>query len=1113
MPAQTIKDYLIGFGFDVDQSSTSAFQNIVKNTDTIVKGLANGLKSIVNPLQGVHQETKAVHQEAKQANVTVEKLGKGMKTLGQAMKVLFASAAAKKVYNFAKNLYEQEQTIAKTATTLHKTTEEARAYTTVLKVMGKTADEIKQSKALTETYNELNAIAKRLSLPEALVGSDNIKNVVGAFERLKVIGSYSLQWIYYQTQKVANGPLQRLKNIFDTIGTNLEEGMPEWTSNVAELINGVLAIVSAFAQAATDVVTFLNKIPGPIKAIIAALALLELALNGGTLGAVVTLIAGAGVLLDDFYTYMEGGDALLGPFWQQCIDTFTNIKSAVEDAITAIKGFYKESTSDDGKTNWLSFGVKLATYIIKGAGIVLKNFTTAIKTWMGLDENASWTEVGDAIIKGIGDKATELVKAVKTALTGNADASWTEVGDAIINGIKTVAGTLSSTLKEALGLGYDKSWPEIVSVLITGLQNGAGKLLDAIKTAITGDESSSWSDVGSALWGWISDSIKTAAGNITEFWKGILTDGLDRGGILGGLETILAKAMLLSLAIKTSIIKAIDKIQENGTLGNIWGSLESIVQSVLDIVNEIITAITGSDGTDGFAAFGDTLSNVVAGAVEVISAALSAAADALKWVAVILHKANEAGILDDVLKGIASSVGVIFAASAVTNVIKFFQAFAAGKAIFAGLNPYVLALATAVGGLIALISWAHDQVKREDKTVGDYKQLDLNQYEMVASQIDPKDGQAIGESLAEQINQGVEQGIMSSDTGEKLLEIYKQYLTPEGMDWESYYTDGGREAAEALLSGAEEVMDNTEIGAEQQNALDGIIESLTGAEEAAKSTSEELSNITPDDMGLSEMAAELSESSDAAADHAQQVTEALSTVETTGEEALTQVKAVSEETAAAVLDALSGVESPVSAVFESIKTLVDNTMNSIKRAPNGVSSRWRTAFNGVSNAVKNALKDLPTWVRTNVIDKITQALSSLPTTITTPTVTTGNSNGGVINSETVTRVGEGNKREYIIPVTKPNRGIPLLKAAARDLGLSVDSVSRATSMLGGSASGNVTPTYATTSSSSVVNNNYNNTINAPATINVRGTDPVSTGKNVNNTHEQLILRNIKSAMA
>ena len=77
--------------------------------------------------------------------------------------------------------------------------------------------------------------------------------------------------------------------------------------------------------------------------------------------------------------------------------------------------------------------------------------------------------------------------------------------------------------------------------------------------------------------------------------------------------------------------------------------------------------------------------------------------------------------------------------------------------------------------------------------------------------------------------------------------------------------------------------------------------------------------------------------------------------------------------------------------------------------------------------------------------------------------------------------------------------------------MTVQSASQASRMLGGSAFGVKTPSYATGAAGvgGVINNN---SVMAPATINVYGSDSRAIADNVSRNQERLVLRNIKAAI-
>ena len=98
-------------------------------------------------------------------------------------------------------------------------------------------------------------------------------------------------------------------------------------------------------------------------------------------------------------------------------------------------------------------------------------------------------------------------------------------------------------------------------------------------------------------------------------------------------------------------------------------------------------------------------------------------------------------------------------------------------------------------------------------------------------------------------------------------------------------------------------------------------------------------------------------------------------------------------------------------------------------------------------------------------------------------------------------------------MTKPARAISLLRSAASELGMNVQTTKEAAAALGGRADANITPLYAAgnTSNTNTVNNNTQ--VSSNSTFNVYGTNAQSIANNVAKNQERVVLRNIKSALA
>ena len=99
----------------------------------------------------------------------------------------------------------------------------------------------------------------------------------------------------------------------------------------------------------------------------------------------------------------------------------------------------------------------------------------------------------------------------------------------------------------------------------------------------------------------------------------------------------------------------------------------------------------------------------------------------------------------------------------------------------------------------------------------------------------------------------------------------------------------------------------------------------------------------------------------------------------------------------------------------------------------------------------------------------------------------------------LTTIAEGGAREYVIPVEKPQRAAPLLRAAMNELG---------------AAAPHALPAYAAQSrqdaqGAPVTTNNTRNRVEAPITLQVYGTDAAATAGAVSRTLERRLAHNLR----
>ena len=208
--AETIKDFLVGIGFDVDESGSAKADSAMNNLDSAVKRLGSGLAGTARNLKGmidtavtsvskstqsVNKNTTAVLQSTQaheKGAESVQKLGAAHEKAGEQAKknsdnvrkldnqIRKATGTIKKYMTAAlsvvigsgiksviTDVIQFNNGLVKSAKELKKSVEEARSYNLALKVMGKTIQDIEADESQKALFNDLQGIGKQLALPEA----------------------------------------------------------------------------------------------------------------------------------------------------------------------------------------------------------------------------------------------------------------------------------------------------------------------------------------------------------------------------------------------------------------------------------------------------------------------------------------------------------------------------------------------------------------------------------------------------------------------------------------------------------------------------------------------------------------------------------------------------------------------------------------------------------------------------------------------------------------------------------------------------------------------------------------------------------------------------------
>lgn len=1015
--ADTIKDYLVGIGFQVDEAGAGAAEGALNGIDSAVKSLgeilvtageqirtvfasiADGVPALSETASGMDgaaasadglaaselgaaeslsrtaqsageaaeglgkADQKAAMESAKKGASNVSSLDDKLKKASASVKKFAAAAVTMLGLSSLKTAITDAITftleLSDSAKELGKTTEEARAYDLALSAMGKTADEIAKSDSLTQTFNDLQAIGTQMALPEGAEGLTMISELKDGFLSLKLTANYALQWLIYKMQTVAEGPLSEVRDMLTGIREWFSGHIEEIAAAIAKVIGGVIQVITSAITAVKSIIDWIDRLPPSIKTA-GAIALAVIAAIHSKTFLITAILSAILLLVDDFVTYMQGGDSLFGDFWGKCIEWVNKVKPYIETFIhyfsaglDAIGAAVKWVCDLLGEDTVLAIGlVGAALWALSANPIVL-----IIAAVVSLIAGLGWLVENWDLVKA---KAEEVWGAVKDwcvgawdkikEVWGNVVAFFQGIWDGI-TGVFSSIGEWFSGIFQGAKDAVTGVWDGIVS-FFSGIWSSiqSDPVLSAIATVLSAPYKLAWEGI-KAVW----DAV---AGFFSAVWSAITGDG----GLSGILD-----------ALKAPFVNA-------------WEAIKGVWDKVTGFFSGIFGGISGDSS--------------LSGVTEAISSPFSAAWDAVSGI----------------FSGIGSTFSEWFSGIDISSQVAAVSDWASGAwdtitNTFSGVTDWFSTTFSGVGTTI-------------QSAIGDVASFASSTWESVKGAASD-----VGGWFAGLFGWGSEDDTAASEM-------------------EANAESAGSAEKQALIAAFEGAdSDVAAIFANMVTLSDASFELLTLSAQSAYSA-------------MGESTASLGDALGGVADKAK----------TMASDAVTAMK---------------GMPSSAKSIFSSLSSSMTSTFSK-------AASNVKTQI----NAIKTAIKSIPTSVKVNV--SANKAFSM----------------GGKVEHETQATIGEDGT-EYVIPVTKPSRAMYLLKQAADDLGLNIESAKKATTLLGGSATSNVTPSYASSGTTNVssVSNSNNRTVSAPATINVYGTDAKQTANLVKRNQEQLLLRNIKSALA
>jgi hypothetical protein len=289
----TIKSYLISLGFDVDKKS---YDDTKKATDELDKGIKEMAGSAI----------------------------KNFAAAGVAVATFLVSANAG-IAKFISNLASADLQSEMLARQLWTSRDQAESFKKTLDAMGVTLEQLYLSPELAARFRELRSEVEGIRPPAEFRSEMRfIRDIQFEFTRFKLSAQYALQWVGHYFVKYLSGPLHDAQKRMQDFNKKFRDEMPVWAERVgrflASFVNAGRHVVEFFADIKSRIADLLDSVPTNVKGAAAALGGLALLLTAGPFGQMIAMLTLGILLIDDFYTYLEGGESAFGPMWDKLLE-------------------------------------------------------------------------------------------------------------------------------------------------------------------------------------------------------------------------------------------------------------------------------------------------------------------------------------------------------------------------------------------------------------------------------------------------------------------------------------------------------------------------------------------------------------------------------------------------------------------------------------------------------------------------------------------------------------------------------------------------------------------------------------------------------------------------
>ena len=287
--SEPLKEYLVKLGFKVNDRQFKEFSKILDLAENEVTSFAT--------------------------TTNIQMLSAGVAVLS------FVATANSGIASYLASLAKADMDTELFAKKMWVSVEQGKAIQASLKATGRSIEDLWYSEELRDQFIELQKVANSVAPPEGFQDSmRDIRAVQLEFMKLKVILSYLSQWIGFYLTKYVSGPLDRIKGETEDISELLSKNLPQIAEKVARFLSYFVRVGESIVWIVKGISSGLIEMPEHIKNIAIALTGLFAIMSANPFTLAVAGISLLLLLIEDYYTYAQGGKSAFGDLWESMFD-------------------------------------------------------------------------------------------------------------------------------------------------------------------------------------------------------------------------------------------------------------------------------------------------------------------------------------------------------------------------------------------------------------------------------------------------------------------------------------------------------------------------------------------------------------------------------------------------------------------------------------------------------------------------------------------------------------------------------------------------------------------------------------------------------------------------